>query len=212
MIQQTENIKTLFWNYHSKMVELEGLIVTLNDLIIKELQHTEPISMFDIILKKVGVLNALLQNNRYEDLKIRFPNILWASVFVTSFSSTESVLDELCINIRNEFQIALSQSDLKSKGITRSQIYLTKVAKLDLSSHSKEWDALKKSNIVRNCLTHTDGIIEDSQDKDSLRQIIRQDHTLSDVDGHLVISKQFALNFIDVSKKLLSGITGIELP
>jgi hypothetical protein len=212
MIQPTEKTNKIFWGFHAKMIELEALIETIDKLILGALRCTVPVSMLDAVLKKVSLLTALIQNKRYDNLKTRFPNALWASVFVTSFSSTERALDDLCKHLRDEKKITLSQSDLIGKGITRSHNYLSKVVNLDLSNQSKEWEFLKKSNAVRNCLTHADGIIEDIQEKENLKQIIKQDHTLSDVDGHLVISKQFVLNFIDVSKKFFPGITGITLP
>lgn len=64
---------------------------------------------------------------------------------------------------QEEKSYSLSLSDLSGKGIDRAVNYLNKVAGLNVSKTSQEWNHVKKVQKVRNVIVHQEGKLIDAQ-------------------------------------------------
>jgi hypothetical protein len=94
-----------------------------------------------------------------------FPNILRTSLFISCYSFLENQLVMLCKEIHKKRKLALSLSDLSGNGIEKAHKYLKKVAQLEFPDQSKDWNFLRKCNLIRNCLVHNGGTIPDNDTK-----------------------------------------------
>jgi len=56
-----------------------------------------------------------------------FTQLLRQSLFITAYSLLEKHFDGVCDGLKKHLKLALSQSDLRHRGIERSKVYLTKV-------------------------------------------------------------------------------------
>jgi len=120
-----------------------------------------------------------------------FPNLQRRSALLTLHSFFEHELGKLCALFKSGKGYALDVSDLKSKGIDRSTLYLERVVGLNVCKGSQDWAAIKKIQLVRNLIAHRDGKVQEDHDAailkfiDDCKWLDRKD------DGELVIEKGF---------------------
>jgi hypothetical protein len=91
-----------------------------------------------------------------------FPNILRTSIFVSCYSFYENQLNLFCKLLHRKRNLTLSLTDIKGNGIERAQVYLKKVAQIEFPDKSQEWQFLKKCNLIRNCVVHNGGVVEEN--------------------------------------------------
>jgi len=92
-----------------------------------------------------------------------FPSLQRRSALLTIWGYFEHELDKLCLLFQSEKSFKLSLSDLSGKGVDRSTTYLEKVAGIDACKTSKEWNHIKKIQLIRNLIVHKDGKLKDHQ-------------------------------------------------
>lgn len=210
MIKDAEKIVTVLSDYEDQLSQIERLVNTIDEMLTQKVGSTKPLSMLDAMFQKVSPLKMAVQNMFYFDLKVMFPNILWSSVYLTLYSIFEHALDDLCSIIKSELNLKLSPTELRDRGIIRSETYLRKIAQLDFPADSEEWKDAKVANSIRNCLTHAAGIIDDYSKPEEIRSIVRSDANLSELEGEgrLVISKEYVLSTVGTVRAVFKKITG----
>jgi hypothetical protein len=92
-----------------------------------------------------------------------FPSLQRRSALLTVYGYFEHELDKLCLLYQSEKLFRLNLSDLNGKGVERSINYLEKVAGIDASKKSKEWNHIKRIQKIRNVIAHQDGKLNDHQ-------------------------------------------------
>ena len=92
-----------------------------------------------------------------------FPSLQRRSALLTVYGYFEHELDKLCLLYQSEKLFRLNLSDLNGKGVERSINYLEKVAGIDASKKSKEWNHIKRIQKIRNVIVHQDGKLNDHQ-------------------------------------------------
>lgn len=86
-----------------------------------------------------------------------YPNILRKSFLITCCSILEQELFEEC-KLQKKFKsIPIDVNDLGGGGIDKAMKYL-KLAGLDLSM-VKSWDDVRNIQLIRNCLVHSDSVL-----------------------------------------------------
>jgi hypothetical protein len=150
--------------------------------------------------------------NMSKDLKIMlvdyrisfiFKNILWSSLFLSCFSILEAMLDALCDHYRISKKLTLKPDDLREKGIVRSQKYLTAVARVPFPTSSIYWNSILKTRLIRNCLTHVNGVVDQTENSRSLLIYVRQHPKLVRINnGRLFVSKELPIAFSQWGVKL----------
>lgn len=79
--------------------------------------------------------------------------------------------------------------ELKAEQITRALLYIDKVAGIDIPDHLFT-DRLKALGKVRNCLAHADGRLEDFNEPDTIKKIVKDMEGLSvSDDGYVDFEK-----------------------
>lgn len=201
----------MFYTFQKEMLDLESAIHTIDRLVNDELEHLSPVSLLDVMYKKLTLYEGLIQNLEYFKLKNLLPNTIWSSLFVTGYSILEHTLDDLCLVVQTEQSLKLGPRDLKHRGIIRSEVYLASVSGCIFPSQGAEWKAITQANLVRNCLSHASGILDDSLNREELTKLLTTESSLSTSDGRLILSKDYVSTFVNNTKTMLSQLTGIQL-
>ena len=125
-----------------------------------------------------------------------FPSLQRRSALLTVYSYFEHELDKLCLLYQSEKSFKLNLSDLNGKGVKRSINYLEKVAGIDTSKESEEWDHITKIQKIRNVIVHQSGKLNDRQG-DPRKEVIDYINQMSSLDGdtEIILHKGF-LNYV----------------
>lgn len=114
-------------------------------------------------------LDQFLQHLYYSDEQIieTLQKLQRYSLVVSIFAFFEGKLKDICENIEIEFVFEIKIDDLdRSKGdLPRYWTYLKKVFGIDCSSVEPQFTPINQCKIVRNILTHQNGIANSSQIK-----------------------------------------------
>ncbi|MGC2698116.1 MAG: hypothetical protein WA738_20195 [Candidatus Angelobacter sp.] len=144
-----------------------------------------------------------------------FPTLQRRSALLTVWGFLEHELDALCLLYQSEKGFKLAFSDLAGKGIDRSATYLEKVAGLLGLKSSREWNALKEIQNIRNLIAHNDGRLHDHQGKpkDAIVTCMKKLGFLSG-EHELLIAEGFLSKVIDVCdsyfKRIADSIDAAE--
>ncbi|MEO2223209.1 hypothetical protein [Priestia megaterium] len=137
-----------------------------------------------------------------------FPRIMRNSLFVSIYTFLEDKIVELCVP--NESTL-LKLSDIKGQGIEQASLYLKKVLLLDFPDNSKEWHYIRKANLIRNCIVHSNGVISKSRSKDKLvKAIDEMSFVTKDHNGHINLESQFCLEFLENVHSFLRQLYKID--
>lgn len=151
---------------------------------------------------------------KFFELEVAYPNYLWRGAFLTLYFFLEDKLIELCTALRKQFDHKLRVQDLKDSGITAAKTYIEKVCGLPVPTNSVEWQALKKYNLVRNCLVHNGGAIPldriAEQKYKELADYCSATDGLELLSGYIVqVKEEFAMSVLETiggfMNKLLKG-------
>lgn len=137
------------------------------------------------------------------DLTREFPALANGALFVAIYSFLEYEMTSLCGKLQREKKYGLKVGDLRDKGITASKVYLTKVCGIEFPSGSKEWQAIKNCQRVRNVIVHNRGRIEkDNSEHDKAREFLKREHSATiDDNDNVQITADFCLSFIETVKQ-----------
>ncbi len=111
-----------------------------------------------------------------------FADMLRKSFFVTLYSFFESKLVQEC-RLRKNNEIALTFDDIRAPDdIERVKKYFTKVLRSDFPSNSPEWETIQNYRVVRNCIVHAQGRIDelkDKKDREKLQRFVNKNGMIS---------------------------------
>ena len=144
-----------------------------------------------------------------------FENTLLSSFFVTIYFHLESELTRHCRSLEKKSQEKLSLSDIVGSGVQRAITYLVKVHRIDFSlGNSPEWEKIQNYNILRNCIVHNQGRLDESLEKghrDKLLKFIQKPNSkLQLEDSWCILNKEFCLEALDTIKEFLYSVTFAE--
>lgn len=108
----------------------------------------------------------------YQKYGSQFPDTLRYSLFVHIFAQVEHSLDVICSYVQETNKLELSPKDLHGDVLTRSKIYLTKVAKTGFPKTLDLIQTLRVLGFVRNLIVHANGLILESYDKGKRQAIV----------------------------------------
>jgi len=94
-----------------------------------------------------------------------YPSILWKSLLLSIYFQTERALDEICQNLKKSKNHELTLKDIHGNGIFRSSLYLKKVCGIKTPFQTENWSKITDFNKVRNLLVHSDGILNNSNNR-----------------------------------------------
>ncbi|MBL7066605.1 MAG: hypothetical protein ISS29_01925 [Candidatus Marinimicrobia bacterium] len=192
--------------------DLNNIIRIVNqiDEILKN-KAGKPFTLLDLLHnQKTSPLDALIHNERYFELTNLFPNMLWSSLFLTSYSIIEKFLYDICNSFATHHSIELKPNDLAGKGIVRSKNYLIKVMKFQFFEGSPNWMITKNGNYIRNLLMHSSGVVDVDENKHKkVKNMIRDNPSLDIIDHHIVLSKDYVLLFLSSCIGLVEEIIGL---
>ncbi|MDP1548258.1 MAG: hypothetical protein Q8L87_19765 [Anaerolineales bacterium] len=133
-----------------------------------------------------------------------YPNLFRSSLFVSLFSYLESILMKECK--QNQF---LLQDEFPNKGSTLDKIkgYLSENLHSNYNfSTSREWNEIKKYQLVRHCLAHADGnlkLLKDDKEIKNLSKFIAENNEIitlveNDESVEIFIKEGFCESFIEL--------------
>ncbi len=142
---------------------------------------------------------------------VEFENTIFSSFFVTIYFYLESELTRYCRDLEKKHQEKLSLSDIVGNGVQRAITYLVKVQHIDFSlGNSKEWEKIQNYNVLRNCIVHNQGMLDESFDKnqrEKLLKFIQRPNSNLQVKYKLcILNKDFCLESLDTIKLFLHSI------
>ncbi|WPL43543.1 hypothetical protein [Priestia megaterium] len=124
-----------------------------------------------------------------------FPKIMRNSLFVSIYTFLEDKIVELCVSDKDTL---LELSDIKGQGIHQASIYLKKVLRIDFPDNSKEWQYIKKANLIRNCIVHSSGDVSKSRNETKLRNAVQDMPSISiDKMGYINLNDELCIDFIE---------------
>lgn len=93
-----------------------------------------------------------------------FPSLQRRSSLITLFGLFENELDNLCRFLQKTQHLSVDLNDIKSQGIDRASIYLSKVARLKGIRETPDWSKVKDIQKIRNLVVHHDGKLTDANE------------------------------------------------
>lgn len=129
-----------------------------------------------------------------------FENILLKSSFMAIYGFLEAKLIQYCREFEKENKnVALPLSNIDDKGIEKAKKYFKQNINFSFGK-CKEWPKIKTYGIIRNCIAHNEGRLDDGfVIKESLRKELKKFINQKDsnlyLDGHdIVLTKEFCKN------------------
>ena len=96
-----------------------------------------------------------------ESTSPQLDNLACYSIIPICYMLFETNLSEFAKIAKNHFSINIKYGDLSGSKIERIKKYLDKFANLKVASY-QSWSILKDLEIIRNCIIHNDGIVNES--------------------------------------------------
>jgi len=203
----------------SSFSEYLETIVTFSDS-----ERQKHIQSIDEINKKIGSGKIELPDDfeqmpsalEYDYFRLEsiseFENTLFTSFFVTIYFHLESELTRQCRNLDKQNQEMLSLSDIVGSGIQKAMTYLLKVQHIEFSlGKSPEWEKIQNYNILRNCIVHNQGRLDENFEKSQreklLKFIQRPNSKIQLKNTWCVLDKDFCLDALNTIKSFLHSVT-----
>jgi hypothetical protein len=142
--------------------------------------------------------------------EIMFPRSLRYSYIILLFLNLESILSKFCSAVREKNNTDLTANLLKGDIVDRSKVYLKRIIKIDGIDDNK-WINIEDLSKVRNCIVHTAGRIDLSNNKDRLKQIASQNIGLSIGDsdlneGYIVLNSEYCKTMTKQVRELVDEL------
>lgn len=138
-----------------------------------------------------------------------FPSKIRYSFIVLLHIVLEERLSATCKEIVKRKGLAVAEKYSKGAALERAKTFLIEVAAINFDKQG--WQELKDFQMIRNCIVHTNGRIEESRDKKRISDLCKRGKGISDTDGFLRIEKTFCdrtLQSMSVFFKNLLDSTG----
>jgi len=117
-------------------------------------------------------MQAARWHNESQKLDYFFPVALNYSFIVLVFITIEARLMKACDLITEFKGLPIRAKDMAGNGFERYMSFLTKMAGVSREKLTI-WNQISKFSIIRNCIVHTSGFIEFSNDEKAIRSIIQ---------------------------------------
>jgi len=109
--------------------------------------------------------------DRYDDrnrlpssMSMQFPQLGRHSLVVYTFALLEDCMEQFCLALRKEYALSAELRDAKGKSIRRAKNYISKAARIEFPTGTKEWRFARDMRVIRDRLIHAGGHQEQSGD------------------------------------------------
>ncbi|AXI31467.1 hypothetical protein CIB87_21375 [Priestia megaterium] len=124
-----------------------------------------------------------------------FPTIMRNSLFVSIYTFLESKIGDLCVPDKKSL---LTLGDIKGQGIKQASTYLKKVLLVDFPHDTDEWKYIKKAQLLRNCIVHTNGQVSKVREPKNVEAAIEElNYVNVDEKGYISLESEFCLDFLE---------------
>jgi hypothetical protein len=175
---------------------IDHMLLELETYLKKQIQDENIVEPSGLLFGSGSIASRLLNNLRYDQLNIIYPNTLWSSLFLTIYGIFESTLDILSDYFFENNNLSFSPKELNYKGISRSEIYLKKMVGINFRSDLEQWESIKESADIRHCIIHANGIVNQYNKGNVINSLVEKYPGISVEHNHLIIKKQFIESFI----------------
>jgi len=155
---------------------------------------------------------ALFEENKFPE----FENDSFSSFFIMIYSYMESELLWYCRDLEKRNPQSVLLSDLAGgNSVEKFMTYLIKVQHIEFSKEeSPEWAKVKDFTLLRNCIVHNQGRVDDSfsKKKELLKFIQRQDSKLKLEDTTCILDKNFCSYALGIIKRFLDSVAAAKKP
>ncbi|SFH69231.1 hypothetical protein SAMN05444507_102226 [Pseudomonas syringae] len=128
----------------------------------------------------------------------KYPDLHRESLLITIFNFLEHQLNHLCKILYDSIESNLKLNEIYGQGVERALLFLTKIAKIDLSSFGSELPEIKGVNLVRNAIVHNGGLLPEDENS-KINRFIAGSDCLSGVEsGYINIQTDFIASFISI--------------
>ena len=134
-----------------------------------------------------------------------YPRLEAYSSIILTYSAIEYWLDRLCERIKNDRNLPVGLNDFNGT-LTERFIKFSKTFSLPgMENNSKSH--LEKVRLIRNCIVHADGRINEMQSKKKLRRTISNEKGMAlNENGALIIELDKTIELIDFAGKSIASI------
>jgi len=136
----------------------------------------------------------------------QFPRLLHVGTIISTIIFLEQVLNDFAGNLQKIEKLNLALRDLNGPLIERFRKYCVHIAKLPFSISDQDWESLRGVLEIRNCLTHSDGMLAEFQKASTIRAFIRHHNTPRIEEERLVVDEQTSLKVLKIVKAFTDGI------
>lgn len=168
-------------------------------------------------LKKIGKWGEALHEDKREEffdwyyddianMRDTFPQLLRASLFLSVYAFLEHELDVLCKRYKKEKSLSLDVSDLRDKGIFRSQNYLKKVVSIPFPDNSPEWSRIRACQSLRNHMAHAGGLWRKIDNDDLKKKLLVLPRVTIDSMERIQLEDKFIQDLIADVRWLLTEV------
>jgi len=145
---------------------------------------------------------VLFFEERYER---DFPSKIRYSFIVVLHIVLEDRLRATCNEIHRRKNLTITEKDLRGAPFERVKTFLKKIAQINFDNQ-QSWQELKDLQIIRDCIVHTNGRIEESRDKNRIYDLCKKQIGISDLDGYLLVEKTFCMRSLKAISSFFEGL------
>lgn len=145
---------------------------------------------------------VLFFEERYER---DFPSKIRYSFIVLLHIVLEERLRATCNEIQKRRNLTISEKDLRGAQFERVKTFLKKIAEINYDNQTG-WQELKDLQMIRDCIVHTNGRIEESRDKKHIYDLCKKQIGISDAEGSLVVDKAYCLCALEAISALFNDL------
>lgn len=145
---------------------------------------------------------VLYFEDRYEH---DFPSKTRYSFVVLLHIVLEDRLRATCNEIQKRRNLPITEKDLKGAPLERVSIFLKKIAGIDYNDQAG-WQKLKDLQMIRDCIVHTNGKIDESRDKKRIYDLSKKNIGISSEDGSLAVDKSYCICALEAISAYFTGL------
>ncbi len=164
----------------SNIQDIRASAFEVDDLLKREASKYNPTSLLKLQTEMMkydntayGFAKIMFDSMRHRQLYYQYPNIIWSSLFLSAYGYFESALDILSDYYFEKKELDIKPRDLRYTGLKRSEFYLLKVARIKFPANKHNWDSINKVAPIRHCLIHANGVIEQSNESEKIKSIVK---------------------------------------
>ncbi|NRS50993.1 hypothetical protein [Brevibacillus sp. HB2.2] len=160
--------RTTHWLINFEIQKLQDYVTRIESFLQSELSELE--QAIDLVDKEDDLWDFYY--GKIYVMSEEFPTVLRYSVFTQAYSLLEHTLLRYCKLAESELELTISHKDLAGNGIEKFQKYLKKVANISFPDNTESWNAIKGYNIIRNCIAHTLGEVDEMRKAQEITSVL----------------------------------------